>query len=368
MSTQEQEIKKQEEQQEQQQQQQEQGGENKGPSKKELKKLEKQRQKEEAEKKRLEEERQKEQEEIKNDPFNKNYGDLPLIQSQSKTDRKWTEIKDINESLEGQTVLVRARLHNIRKGKFAFLVLRQNYSSIQAIVAANEDYISKTMVKFVGKVPCESIVDITGVITKADVKSEQITQNTVEIQIQTFFVASRSRPVLPFQLDDASRKVHGNEMDDEEQQEEQKGQEVNVTMKTRLDNRIIDLRTPAKQAIFKVQAGVCKLFREFLMKNEFMEIHTPKLIGGSSEGGSNVFSFQYFNQPACLAQSPQLYKQMCIMADFKRVFEIGPVFRAEKSFTHRHMCEFTGLDMEMEIKENWHEALDMMAGITCFKT
>ena len=109
-------------------------------------------------------------------------------------------------------------------------------------------------------------------------------------------------------------------------------------MKTRLDNRVIDLRTLAKQAIFRISAGVCEIYREFMLKNDFVEIHTPKLIAGSSEGGANVFKFKYFNREACLAQSPQLYKQMCVMSDFQRVFEIGPVFRAENSFTHRHMC------------------------------
>jgi len=94
-----------------------------------------------------------------------------------------------------------------------------------------------------------------------------------------------------------------------------------------------------------------------------MEIHTPKLIGGSSEGGANVFSFEYFKQPACLAQSPQLFKQMCVMADFGRVFEIGPVFRAENSFTPRHLCEFTGLDFEMEIKESYLEVLDVIEAL-----
>lgn len=122
--------------------------------------------------------------------------------------------------------------------------------------------------------------------------------------------------------------------------EEKKGEEKEATvkMKTRLDNRVIDLRTPAKHAIFRVTSGLCQIFREFLLEKDFVEIHTPKLIGGSSEGGANVFGFNYFNRKACLAQSPQLYKQMCVMGDFQRVFEIGPVFRAENSFTHRHMC------------------------------
>lgn len=137
-------------------------------------------------------------------------------------------------------------------------------------------------------------------------------------------------------------------------------------MPTRLDNRVIDLRTVAKQAIFRVSSGVCQLFREFLYKENFMEIHTPKLIGGTSEGGANVFRLDYFGKQGCLAQSPQLYKQMCINADFDRVFEIAPVFRAENSFTHRHMCEFTGLDIEMSIKEHYFEALELFGELFAY--
>jgi len=100
-----------------------------------------------------------------------------------------------------------------------------------------------------------------------------------------------------------------------------------------------------------------------MLSRGFIEIHTPKMIGGASEGGANVFKFQYFGQDACLAQSPQLYKQMALMADFDRVFEIGPVFRAEDSNTNRHLCEFTGLDMEMTIKEHYFEVLDLLADL-----
>lgn len=86
-----------------------------------------------------------------------------------------------------------------------------------------------------------------------------------------------------------------------------------------------------------------------------MGIHTPKLVAGSSEGGAAVFKLDYKGQPACLAQSPQLYKQMAICGGFDRVFEVGSVFRAEDSYTHRHLCEFVGLDAEMEIKEHYEE-------------
>jgi aspartyl-tRNA synthetase len=103
-----------------------------------------------------------------------------------------------------------------------------------------------------------------------------------------------------------------------------------------------------------------------MLKNDFVEIHSPKLIGGSSEGGANVFKLKYFNQDACLAQSPQLYKQMALCGDLQRVFEIGPVFRAEDSNTNRHLCEFTGLDMEMEFKNHYFEVLDVLGEMLCF--
>ena len=95
---------------------------------------------------------------------------------------------------------------------------------------------------------------------------------------------------------------------------------------------------------------VCSCVCALVCVSGFIEINTPKLIAGESEGGSDVFRTDYFGSPACLAQSPQLYKQMAISSDLERVYEIGPVFRAENSNTRRHLCEFTGLDMEMAIK------------------
>jgi aspartyl-tRNA synthetase len=159
---------------------------------------------------------------------------------------------------------------------------------------------------------------------------------------------------LPLQLADASRSEI--EFDKDESL-------VRVNQDTRLDNRVIDLRTVANQAIFRMQSGVCTLFREFLLSKTFQEIHTPKLIGGASEGGADVFEVKYFEGKAFLAQSPQLYKQMALMTDMPRVFEIGPVFRSERSFTHRHMTEFTGLDLEMTFKDHYHEVLDVLDGL-----
>lgn len=139
-----------------------------------------------------------------------------------------------------------------------------------------------------------------------------------------------------------------------------------VKQDVRLNNRIIDLRVPTNQAIFRLQAGVCAIYREFMISRDFIEIHSPKLIGGSSEGGSNVFKFKYFEKDGCLAQSPQLYKQMALCGGFPRVFEIGPVFRAENSNTNRHLCEFTGLDMEMEFKNHYFEVLDLVGEMIAY--
>lgn len=122
--------------------------------------------------------------------------------------------------------------------------------------------------------------------------------------------------------------------------------------------RVLDLRTPTSQAIFKLQAGVCELFRKALSKRDFIEIHTPKIISAASEGGANVFEVSYFKGAAYLAQSPQLYKQMAIAADFERVYTIGAVFRAEDSNTHRHLTEFVGLDLEMAFNFHYHEVDD----------
>jgi len=114
----------------------------------------------------------------------------------------------------------------------------------------------------------------------------------------------------------------------------------------------------------RISSGVCTLFREFLLERDFMEIQSPKLLGGASEGGSAVFRLKYFGEDACLAQSPQLFKQMtAACSDMERVFEIGPVFRAENSNTHRHLCEFHGLDLEMSINEHYYEALDLFSDL-----
>jgi aspartyl-tRNA synthetase len=150
------------------------------------------------------------------------------------------------------------------------------------------------------------------------------------------------------------------EEEGEQQVEGGEKKKSSVGQELRLDHRVIDMRAPANLAIWKIESAVQYFFREFLFNQGFHEIHTPKLIATASEGGANVFEVNYFKSKAYLAQSPQLYKQMAVQGDLMRVFEIGPVFRAENSNTHRHLTEFVGLDLEMIIKYHYSEVLDLI--------
>jgi len=392
------------------------------------------------------------------DPLKDKYGVFPFIVSNTPPEHRfeihYDNIKDLNDTFDGKTVKLRVRLQRSRiKGKGGFIVLRDGVYTIQGCLFVTEGVVSKQMINFVNSLHLESIVDVEAKVKKAEKPVESCTQKDIELDITSIFLVINATNVLPFQMEDACRKVNPElEEDDynaqqvqekkeekkedkkeeaekkedkkeetekkedkkeeaekkedkkdedkkeenektaeqkkldkkaekerkkqekkakkeehakkkgESQQHKEKGEkkEIVVKMKTRLDNRVMDLRVPTTQAIFKIQSGVCHLFREFLDSKGFTEIHTPKLIAGASEGGANVFKMKYFGTDACLAQSPQLYKQMCIIGDMKKVYEIGAVFRAENSMTSRHLCEFTGLDFEMEIKEHFFEVLDVI--------
>ena len=168
-------------------------------------------------------------------------------------------------------------------------------------------------------------------------------------------MVSQSEPKLPIQIEDASRRVDESSTKDV--------LTVTVNQDQKLDNRVIDLRTATNQAIYRLEAGICQLFRESLTNQGFVEIHTPKIISAASEGGANVFTVSYFKGKAYLAQSPQLYKQMAIAADFGKVFTTGAVFRAEDSNTHRHLTEFVGLDLEMAFNYHYHEVLHAIGNL-----
>ena len=272
------------------------------------------------------------------------FGDYSIINSEAVTNRKFTDVSSISQLQSsdaklGDRVWLRGRVSNVRaKGNVCFIVLRSNvFHTIQLTHFKDKENpeASKQLIKFAGSLALETVIDVYGTLVAADVKS--CTQNDVEISIRKLFVVSRAPSMLPFLLEDASR----SEAEIEASQSTERPF-AKVTQDVRLNNRWLDLRVPANNAIMRIKSGVTMLYRESLIEQGFTEIITPKLIAGESEGGADVFRTDYFGQPACLAQSPQLYKQMAISADMGRVFEIGPVFRAENSNTRRHLCEFTG--------------------------
>ncbi|CAK70126.1 unnamed protein product (macronuclear) [Paramecium tetraurelia] len=299
------------------------------------------------------------------------YGDVSLIQQSQKTNRQWMKVSQINESTIGKTILLRARIHNSRmKGKIAFLVLRENWYTIQAVLTKGEQ-IGSQMIKYTGGINLESVVDIEAVVLQTNFKIKDCTQQ-VELHIQTIRVISRSITKLPFQIEEASRKIIDyypnlqQQKQNEDQQQLIQIQDYQISQNQRLNNRVLDLRTPAKQAIFRVKSGIALLFRQFLIEKGFIEIHTPKLLGFNTKNNYCKFKLQYFNYQAFLSQSSCKYKQMCLMADFERVFEVSPAFRALHGNTHRELCEFICMDLEMVIKENYTELLDLTEELCLF--
>ena len=291
------------------------------------------------------------------------FGDREMVVSKEITDTRWTKVSDVAER-EGGEVTIRGYLEKVRVvGKGAFVVIRAAMFSVQCI-AFESKTVPGALVKYIEKTPLESTVDITGTVANVDTPTA-CTESGVEIQIKTFHTISKADPILPFMMEDASRPDEKREADIGEYTGEEEAASgdglVRVGQEKRLNYRWLDMRTPANQGIFRVQSMTCHFFRNFLVKKGFTEIHTPKLIEGAAEGGSDVFKLKYFDRDACLAMSPQLHKQiMCACAGFERVFEIGPVFRAENSNTRRHLCEFTGMDLEMAFNEHYDEVLDVL--------
>lgn len=330
-------------------------------SKKALKKLEKE--KEKARKKaereaQLAKEKAEKDAAAANDPAKANYGKLPLIRSTEKADVARTLIRDLSAANDGDEVVLRARLHTSRQqgATMAFVTLRQQLSLLQGLVKANGASVSKQMVKWAGAINLESIVLVHGTVRKVDEPIKSATVQDAEIHVSKIYTIQETPEQLPMLIEDASRS---------DAEAEAAGLPV-VNLDTRLDARVIDLRTPTNQAIFRIQHGICALFREFLSNKGFTEIHTPKILGAASEGGSNVFEITYFKRSAFLAQSPQFYKQQLIAADFEKVFEVAPVFRAENSNTHRHMTEFVGLDLEMAFESHYHEVMEVLQDLFVF--
>lgn len=262
------------------------------------------------------------------------YGPMPETEDVIPTLR----FSELSEAHAEKEVTVVARVDNARvqSAKLAFLMLRQQGQKIQAVIAAQEP-ISRQMIKYTGGLNVNSIVQITGLVKiPAEPISSASIQN-LEIHIRKVYMISEAAQMLPMQVKDAERPPP-IETNDDSPQVDAEGAPI-VTLKTRLDNRVLDLQTETSQAITWISSGVAELFAEYMIKSGSRWIFTPKLVGSATEGGSNVFEVKYFKRMAYLAQSPQLYKQMCIAGDMENVFEIAPVFRAEDSNTHRHLTE-----------------------------
>lgn len=245
-----------------------------------------------------------------------------------------TNLIDLSEELFEKEVTVVARVDNARvqSAKLAFLMLRQQGKKVQAVVGASDE-ISRPMVKWIGGINVNSIVQVTAIVKKAEIPVTSATLSHLELHIRKVYMIAQASHMLPMQVKDAERPPP------ESVTEEVDSEAPYVTLKTRLDNRVLDLQTETSQAITWISSGVAQLFTEYMLKSGSRWISTPKLTGNASEGGAGVFEVTYFKKKAYLAQSPQLYKQMCIAGDMASVFEVGPVFRAEESNTHRHLTE-----------------------------
>lgn len=221
-------------------------------------------------------------------------------------------IAQLNESLIGKSVTVAGWIEDVRDiGRLVFVVIRDTTGTVQTIARGENVSIAKD-------IPRQSSVIVSGTLKKSDARDYP-----VEISIQDLQVFSRA--IYPLPIDATGR--------------------VGSSIDKRIDSRALDLRNPAVSTIFKVRSHALYTIRQNLSTNGFLEVNTPKIIGTASEGGANLFSFDYFKRRAYLAQSPQLYKEQLTLA-LDRVFEIGPYFRSEKSHTVRHLSEFISVDIE----------------------
>ena len=240
-----------------------------------------------------------------------------------------TLVRDAKEKI-GECITLRGFVQTVRNQKAVqFIVLRDHTGLIQIVAERSEA--NSDLNALIEKLTRESAIQVTGVVVRnANVKLGQL-----ELQLQTLTVEAVSDAALPIDLFGRTE----TEVD------------------KRLDWRFLDLRQPQNQLIFQVQTTVEMAMREFWISNGFVEIHTPKIMGSPSEGGAELFTLEYFGQTASLAQSPQFYKQMAMAAGMDRVFEIGPAFRADPSFTPRHSTEFTSVDMEMSWIDSFQDVM-----------
>lgn len=212
-----------------------------------------------------------------------------------------------------------------------FLVLRDSTGKIQVTIEKNEE--NKQMNETVSALTKESTLTVRGKL----LESPKVRLRGMEVIPTSIEVTSKSAEELPIDILDYNNK---SERD------------------LRLDNRFLDLRVENNHLIFAIQTTIESEMRRFWEEDGFIELHSPKILATASESGAEVFKLEYFGKEVYLAQSPQFYKQMAMAAGFNSVFEIGPVFRAEKSHTAYHANEFTSVDMEMSWIESHHDVMD----------
>lgn len=238
--------------------------------------------------------------------------------------------KNLNEYLE-QEITIEGFVDNIRILQYVdFLIIRDTTGKVQVTIEKNTS--NEFLTKIVSTITPESTVKITGILHKND----KVKLNNMELIPTNITVTSKCLEELPLNYKDSK----------------------SATIDTRLNYRFLDLRSDKNILMFKVQTCMINAMREFVVKNNFTEIHTPKIISAASESGSEVFEVNYFGRKAYLAQSPQFYKQMAMCAGFEKVFEIAPAFRAEKSNSYRHTTDFTSFDIEMSYLNNLDELMD----------
>ena len=234
------------------------------------------------------------------------------------------------EEMLGQTVRVNGAIHTIRDmGTVAFVILRKREGLLQCVYEESNAAFALKDIKEA------DTIEVTGVLEK-----NEKAPNGVELRMKEMTLLSEATETMPLQISKWK---------------------LNTSLEAKLNYRPIALRNVRERAKFKVQEGIVRGFRDFLYKEGFTEIHTPKIGAKSAEGGSNLFKLEYFHRPAVLQQSPQLYKQMMVGV-FDRVFETAPVFRAEKHNTKRHLNEYTSLDFEMGYIDGFEDIMAMETG------
>lgn len=233
-----------------------------------------------------------------------------------------------------EEVEIQGFVENIRNLQWvAFVIIRDNTGKVQVTIEKSEES-NKEMIDIISALNNESTVKIIGKV----LQNEKVKLGGREIIPTKIEVTSTSlESELPINIKDKDASL----------------------IDARLDHRWLDLRNDYNANIFRIQSKFVEAMREFLYKNNFIEIHTPKLIGAASESGSEVFEVKYFDRLAYLAQSPQFYKQMAMSSGLDRIFEVGPVFRAENSNTNRHTTEFTGFDLEFSYIDSFEDVMNL---------